>query len=77
MEVDISVESCSQLGRLLGCKGEINLFNDPQKTFGGKNNQAGSRKELLIWKWSSGHKKLIITYIKMRKKKKLDRICNA
>lgn len=41
MEVDISLESCSQLRKLLDCKGEINLFNYPQKTLGGKNNQAG------------------------------------
>lgn len=74
MEVDISVESCSQLRKLLGCKGEVNLFNDPQKTLGRKNSQAGSRKELSIWKWSSGHQTYLKTYIKMRKRKKLDRI---
>lgn len=56
MEVGINPESCSQLRKLLDCKGEINLFHDPQKTLGGKNSQAGSRKELLIWKWSIGHK---------------------
>lgn len=56
MEVAISLESCSQLRKLLDCKGEINLFNYAQKTLGGKNSQTRWRRELLIWKWSSGHK---------------------
>lgn len=41
MEVDTSLESCSQLRKLLDCKGKINLFNYPQKTLGGKNSQDG------------------------------------